>query len=354
MGDAMMLIYSIFLACYEYVMRQIILKSPKELTSQEVSDPVPAPNELLIKIHTAFTCGTTLKTFLRGHPKIPFNSPFGHEFSGTVIGTAPDEQHYKTGDRVVALHSYPCEQCFYCLNARPNLCENFSSHLNLGAFADKILLPEPIVRRYCFRIPESVSFERAAFLQSTSCVVHAIRKLSLDLETGKMVAIVGSGSFGLLMGMVLATMGHIPVFKIRNESKVQLLTQLGFKYGADRQAVERWFPSHKIMHVVEAAGQKASWEEAFSLISHGGKLLWFGGMAGSEEFILDHHKMHYGEIEAFGAFHYVPEDVRKAKDLLFDTLDPTCLLSGHLPLSELELAFNYMQQGKGQKYAVHP
>jgi L-iditol 2-dehydrogenase len=51
---------------------------------RDIAPPIPGPGELTVTIRAALTCGTDVKTFRRGHPKIPLPSPFGHEFSGVV------------------------------------------------------------------------------------------------------------------------------------------------------------------------------------------------------------------------------------------------------------------------------
>ena len=46
----------------------------------------PAPGEILVEVKAAATCGTDLKSFRRGHPKLfpTLPSRFGHELAGVV------------------------------------------------------------------------------------------------------------------------------------------------------------------------------------------------------------------------------------------------------------------------------
>ena len=50
--------------------------------------PIPQPGvgEVLLKVVAATTCGTDVKTYLRGHPLLLQNIPsgFGHEVAGIV------------------------------------------------------------------------------------------------------------------------------------------------------------------------------------------------------------------------------------------------------------------------------
>ena len=67
--------------------------------------PVPQPNvgEVLLKVVAATTCGTDVKTYLRGHPllirKLP--SRFGHEAAGFVAAIGPGVTQCAEGDAIV-------------------------------------------------------------------------------------------------------------------------------------------------------------------------------------------------------------------------------------------------------------
>jgi L-iditol 2-dehydrogenase len=66
-------------------MRAHVLVKPGEIDLREVPRPTAGPGELVVRVRTALTCGTDIKAFLRGHPKFPMPTPFGHEFSGEVV-----------------------------------------------------------------------------------------------------------------------------------------------------------------------------------------------------------------------------------------------------------------------------
>lgn len=68
-------------------MQAFVFYQPGDARLEDVPVPQPGSGELLVKIGTALTCGTDLKTYRRGHPNIfkTLPSPFGHEFSGTIV-----------------------------------------------------------------------------------------------------------------------------------------------------------------------------------------------------------------------------------------------------------------------------
>ena len=51
-----------------------LLTAPGRIEARDLPDPIPGPGEMLVRIRAALTCGTDLKAFRRGHPKIPLPS----------------------------------------------------------------------------------------------------------------------------------------------------------------------------------------------------------------------------------------------------------------------------------------
>ena len=67
-------------------MKAQLFYGPKDVRFEETDIPEVNPGEALVKIKSALTCGSDLKTFKRGHPTmIVQGSVFGHEWSGALI-----------------------------------------------------------------------------------------------------------------------------------------------------------------------------------------------------------------------------------------------------------------------------
>ena len=52
---------------------------------------------------------------------------------------------FAAGDRVVALNSAPCGQCYFCKRGQENLCDDLL--FNNGAYAEFIRIPARIVAK---------------------------------------------------------------------------------------------------------------------------------------------------------------------------------------------------------------
>ena len=128
-------------------MKAIRYYAPQDIRYEEVDVKEPNDSEVLVRIQTALTCGTDVKTYRRGHPVLIKRTPsgFGHEFAGIVEKAGANVVGFKPGDRVVAANSAPCGKCFFCLKKQYNLCENLD--LLNGAYAEFITVPQRIVEK---------------------------------------------------------------------------------------------------------------------------------------------------------------------------------------------------------------
>lgn len=59
------------------------------------------------------------------------------------------------------------------------MCENLN-YLN-GAYAEYIVIPERIVRRNTYVLPDHLSFAEAALLEPLACAVHGVDEVNVQL-----------------------------------------------------------------------------------------------------------------------------------------------------------------------------
>ncbi|NIP81063.1 MAG: alcohol dehydrogenase catalytic domain-containing protein, partial [Gemmatimonadetes bacterium] len=157
-------------------MRQAVLVEPGRVELRDVPVPEPAPGELLVRVDVALTCGTDLKTYRRGHPRISLPAPLGHELAGTVA--AGRAGAFREGDALATVPTAPCGRCRLCRRGRENLCPDAVGRMVFGAFADYVLLPAHIVDN-AFPRPAGMTAETAAALEPLACVVHGADRVAL-------------------------------------------------------------------------------------------------------------------------------------------------------------------------------
>ncbi len=341
-------------------MKSAILLSPGMLEiNRKAAMPSPGQGEIVVKVRAALTCGTDIKAYLRGHPKIPLPSPLGHEFAGDVVSVGEGVEGFPEGTPVMAVHSAPCGECFFCKKGRESLCNRVMEEKVLGAYAEYIKLPARVVRTNLYKKPDSLSYAEAAMLEPLSCVVHGITAAGTgDLNN---VLILGAGPIGLLHLMLQKAMGRKVIVAGRGGPRLDMARQLGADAIVDTSLDNMAWSVIEATDglgadlVVEATGNVDMWEAAPSLARKGGRVLLFGGCPPGAKASFDTGRLHYDEITLIGAFHFTPADVKEAHALLAGgRINVKPLISGEYPLDELKAAFDALIAGRGIKYAIIP
>jgi L-iditol 2-dehydrogenase len=107
--------------------------------------------------------------------------------------------------------------------------------------------------------------------------------------------------------------------------------------------------------VIECAGTQATWEASVLAVRKGGRVLWFGGLPGGTTVQVDAGRVHYGEIALLGIHGGTSQDAREAFGLITRReVDVQSLLSGELPLEQVEMALQRMRTGEVIKMSINP
>jgi L-iditol 2-dehydrogenase len=339
-------------------MRAVVYLGPERLEIQRVPVPALRPDEILVKVRSATTCGTDVKTYLRGHPKYPPPFLFGHEFAGDVVEVGELVDNFVPGMRVTASCFGPCGQCYPCKHRQENLCANMIH--NFAAYAEFVRLPGTFVRWNTLVIPEHMSYPQAALLEPLSSVVHS-HKL-VHIQPGEIVAILGGGGAVGLMHLQLARVaGAAQVIVVdKNPLRLEYARQLGASTidaseGDPVTGIQELSDGRGADVVIESAGAKQTWEMAPRAARRGGRVLWFGGLAGGAKIELDAPAIHYGEITLYNTHGNAPVDFWEACNLVSTGLiDTRLLLSGEMPLGQVETALKRMIAGEAMKISINP
>jgi L-iditol 2-dehydrogenase len=329
---------------------------------EETDIPKIGPGELLVKVGTALTCGTDVKTYKRGHPILIKHIPalFGHEYAGTIEAVGEGVQRFREGMRVVATNSAPCGECFFCKRDMPNLCAELKDNLVNGAFAEYIRVPEGVVRWNTHQIPDSLSFRDAALTEPLACVVHGIEESNIRL--GDTVVIIGAGPIGQMMIMLAKKSGASTVIA---SDLADLRRDIATKAGADITIdPSKEDPVNRVREetsgrgadvVIEAVGLPKLWEQAVGMTRDAGTTVLFGGAASGTTFEVDTVRFHYGQLTLKGVFHLKPRHVEQALQLIIaKDVNPELLVSHEMPLRSINEALEMMSEGKSMKVAITP
>ncbi|HEY0671632.1 MAG TPA: alcohol dehydrogenase catalytic domain-containing protein [Longimicrobiales bacterium] len=340
-------------------MKRAELLRPGVVEMRELPEPRPGAGEVVVKIEAALTCGTDIKTYQRGHPKIPLPAPLGHEFSGVISAVGDGVERFREGDAVACTPTAPCGACRLCERGHDSLCAQAVGRILLGAFAEYITVPAHIVRSNMFERPPSLSAEEAAVLEPLACVMHGADRVLL--ERAERVIIVGDGPIALLFGQVALLRGAEDVMLFgKHDIRLRAAEAVGLNAidvgDADIRVVARDLTDGVGADVVvECVGRPELWEAAFDCVATAGELLAFGGCAAGTRATFDTYRLHYEEVDVKGAFHYGRADVRHAYDLLLDQdIDAGILITHYEPLERLQEALELVLSRQAIKVAVQP
>jgi L-iditol 2-dehydrogenase len=346
-------------------MKAVRFYAPGKTMLEEVDIPQIGPEEILVKVEIALTCGTDVKMYRRGHPKVKPPITLGHEFSGIIVQVGNMvTRDLKVGDRIAVANSAPCNSCFFCKVGKPNLCEHLLETLIGfsvdGAYAEYIRVPASIVKQNTYVIPENVSFEEAALLEPLACAINGSD--AADIGLGDVVVILGSGPIGLI---------HLQLAKLKGASKVIVTDmqaerlEIANKLGAD--VVIDASKEDQLSHVkeltdglgadivIEAVGLPQTWELALQMTRKAGTTLFFGGCPSGTKISLDTERIHYEDLTLKGIFHHTPSSVLKAFRLIVSgRFNGKPLITERMPLSNLENALMKMSRGECVKIAIVP
>ncbi len=343
-------------------MKSLQFYSPLNVKFEEVDIKDPKDNEVQVKIMAALTCGTDVKTYKRGHPVLIKKTPsgFGHEFSGIISKTGKNVVGFSEGDRVAVANSAPCFNCFYCRHGDYNLCENLE-FLN-GAYAEYINVPSAIVKRNLIKIPDDLSFERAAFAEPLANVVHGIDKT--DIKPNQTVGVMGLGPIGIMFAKLAKMKGAKVIAAGRNPIKLKAAKEFDCadeiidltKYNYPEKIFLEFTEEKKGLDAaVECVGLPEMWEMMLRIVRKGGTVHFFGGCPSGTSINIETKRLHYDQIKILSIFHHTPLYFREALRLIYEEKLPVeKLITETLPLERAEEALIKHMNGHALKVLLKP
>ena len=206
-------------------MRAVVYAEPGAFRVEEVPDRVPGPGEVVVRPTLVGVCGTDLHLhaggFFASYPLTP-----GHEIAGEVLACGDGVEGLRPGQKVVVDNASACGHCPECGRGEPLFCRNFRS-LGVngpGGFAEQVLTPADKVFD-----ADDLPTDVAVLAEPLACAVHGMDVL--DLPPGADVAMVGSGTTGLLLAQLLI---HGGASRLTVAGPTAFKLDLARSFGVDR------------------------------------------------------------------------------------------------------------------------
>jgi L-iditol 2-dehydrogenase len=272
-------------------MKALVLREYGKLVYEDVPRPEIAPDEVLVEVEACGICGSDIHGFdgSTGRRQPPLI--MGHEAAGVVAETGPAVRGWAVGDRVTfdstvyRLDDWYTRRGLYNLSdGRMVLGVSPGEYRRHGAFAELVAVPQHIL----YRVPDGVSFERAAMTEPVAVAAHAVNLT--PIEVGDTAVVVGTGMIGLCLVQVLRAAGCARVFAVDlAPERLELAARLGAEVVLDpRQAdvakeVAQATAGRGADVAFEAVGIPASVATAIAAVRRGATVTLVGSLAPTVE-----------------------------------------------------------------------
>jgi L-iditol 2-dehydrogenase len=266
-------------------MRAVVYRGINDMRLETVPVPRIGSGELLIKIATCGVCGTDLKKIHMGSHSAP--RIFGHEMAGVVAEVGAGVTKFCVGDRVMSFHHVPCGECYYCRKNTPAQCPLYKRtgatagfEPSGGGFAEYIRVMDFVVNYGgVVRIPDSVPFEQAAFVEPLNTVLKGVKLL--NLATDDTVLVIGQGPIGLMHAALAKRIGARVLTSDLFAERHAIAARFGLTnpiHAGTENVVERVFAETEgrgADAVIVAVGGNALIRTAMDAVRPGGNVMLF-------------------------------------------------------------------------------
>ncbi|MEI8132058.1 MAG: zinc-dependent alcohol dehydrogenase family protein [Leptolinea sp.] len=327
----------------------------KPITIQNVPDPQPADNGVVIKVKATGLCRSDWHAWM-GHdtdvvlPHVP-----GHELAGDVAAVGKNVRNWKQGDRVTLPFVCACGSCQQCLSGNQQVCDHQfqPGFTHWGSFAEYVAIDR--ADGNLVRLPESMDYVTAAslgcrFVTSFRAVVE-----QGQVSAGQWVAVHGCGGVGLSAIMIACAAGANVVAIDIADNKLEFARALGANAIINSKNVTNVIDSVMDItkggaHVsIDALGNPTTCFNSIANLRKRGKHIQVGLMLGGHNHpVIPMDKVIARELEIYGS-----HGIQAYKyPLLFEMIqsgkvDPSKLIGKTINLEEAAVALTEMDNFTG-------
>ena len=344
-------------------MRAVTFQAPGEVRVEERPEPqLEEPGDAVVRIEASGICGSDLHIY-HGRVKIEPGFTIGHEFVGTVLETGDAVTRVEPGDRVLGCFHTACGTCFFCLQGAYHECDakrTFGHGATLGSLqgtqAEQALVPHANLTLR--KVPEGVSNDVALFAGDVMGTgYHAIA--DGHVTPGDSVAVLGLGPVGLCAVQAALAAGARAVMAIDSvEARLDVARQFGavpvhLTEDDPRQRAKELTGGRGFDVAVDAVGHPDALELAIRLARNAGTVVAIGVYA-------ERAPVHMGLVWIKGlTLKAGPANVIGHVDrvlglLQAGTLDPTPLVTAHMPLDQAPEGYALYDRREALKLVLTP
>jgi L-iditol 2-dehydrogenase len=268
-------------------MKSVVLREVHDLRLEELPDPSPADDEVLIRVKAAGVCGTDVHMWEGTNTEGTFPFIPGHEWAGEVVEVGKEVKTVFVGDRVVAEVPIMCHVCPNCKDGMdPNMCPDFElygfSWECPGGMAEYTVSKEERL----FKIPSNVSYQEAALVEPVSVAYHGVWGSGGGAAPHDRVVVFGAGPIGLF-AMLSCKASGAPVIVVEPQLfRQQMARDLGADVVLDpttgdvvAQVLDHTDGRGATL-VLECSGSNGALEATLDVVAKHGRIVLIGQSVG--------------------------------------------------------------------------
>ncbi len=331
-------------------MKAVVIEEPNRVVVKSIADPVPGPNEAIVKVEACGICGTDIHV-LRGefaptrYPIVP-----GHEFCGEVVAVGSEVRNIKDGDFVAVDPSLFCGHCRMCRAGLFNLCENWNAigvgSVN-GACAEFVAVPSA----NAFPLVVDMPRHWGTLVEPLACAVHGLDQV--EPRPADAYLIYGAGTMGLLLGQLVRQSGASNLDMVEtNPARHQLAKRLAAdRVAASADELDRprgWDV------VIDATGVVPAIEDGLRRVARGGTFLMFGVANADAIAKFSPFRVYNDELRIIGSMAVLHSFERALALFEKGVIDSEAMITNRFPLDQYTSAIDTFLKGSGLKVQVGP
>jgi L-iditol 2-dehydrogenase len=326
--------------------------------AEEISSP--GEGEVVVKVESCAICGTDIKSYFKGNPRIQPPKVMGHEFCGIITGIGNGVECYTPGQRVTMATTIGCGECVYCRQGRTNLCRKAEAMgFNYpGAMAPYIRIPAKAVRQKHLVEVGNLDADVAALSEPLSCVINGLSRIPIDKIESALV--LGLGPLGMLHSVTLKARGVENICCVEFPGKrTEIAEKMGFTVlqpkDIDNEYKDLSGQEGFDLVVITAPSNEVQ-GKAPMYARKGGYVSFFASLPVGDEILnINSRTIHYNELIVFGTSDSTVKHVEEAVRLLKanpDRFRP--LITHRMPVEKFHDAMNEIKGGNAVKIVLVP
>jgi L-iditol 2-dehydrogenase len=335
-------------------MKVAVWYNNQDIRIEKMSRPKPGDKEMLVKVISCGICGSDIVEWYR-MPRAPL--VLGHEIGAEIVEVGKSVVRYKPGDRVFIAPKVPCMRCDYCNSGHYPVCSNVEERLP-GGFAEYILVPESLVEKGTYLIPDNMTYDQCTFIEPLACVVRAQRLAGVHKY--QTVMVMGSGMSGLLHLKLAKNKNCRIVTTDINPKKLEIAKRMGADITLDAAenipALLAAQNARMADVVFLSTSAMAAVDQAWECVDKGGVIVFFAVPHPDKKVTIPINKFWTRETRIITSYYCGPPDIETAIRLIeTHTIKVDDLITASLPLQNIAEGFQMvMEDSKSLKVIIKP